>query len=133
MKIFKEKKSLYLTLIIVFILAAAASVILWQHLHSGPGTIAKIYQDGKLVREVDLTYVDSPFSFTIKSSAGGYNTIQVESGKIGVSDTDCPDKVCQRMGMVSSTAYPISCLPHKLIIHIENSTPSPDGLDAITR
>ena len=43
-----------------FILAAACSMAVWQYLNSGAGTVAKIFQNGELIREVDLTHVDSP-------------------------------------------------------------------------
>lgn len=107
-------------LIILLILAGAVGALLFQLSHAKNGTTAYLYQDGILIREVDLSDVSKPYTFSIESPDGGYNEIAVEPGKIGVSATDCPDKICQHMGMVSSTAFPISCLPHKLIIQIVN-------------
>lgn len=132
MRIWKEKKGFFLILIVIFILAAACAMAVWQYLNSGAGTVAKIFQNGELIREVDLTHVDSPYSFTVQAADGGFNTIQVEQGKIGIIDADCPDKICQNMGMVSSTAYPISCLPHRLMIRIEKGKKNSEGLDAFT-
>lgn len=107
-----------MVLIILIILAGAVGALLFQCFREEQGTYAYLYQDGTLIRQVVLTDVPEPYTFTVESADGGYNEIAVEPGKIGVSATDCPDKICQHMGMVSSTAYPISCLPHKLVIQI---------------
>ena len=46
---------------------------------------------------------------------------------------NCPDKICQQRGMVSDTGYPVTCLPHKLVIQIERLTAASDGIDAVVQ
>ena len=131
MKLFKDKKGLYLALAVgaIFIAAMAA---LWVQSHSSSqGKTAAIYQNGQLLRRIPLSE-DSEDSFTIESDNEGFNVIQVDHGKIGISDADCPDRLCVKMGMISSTGFPISCLPHKLVIQIENETEE-SPIDATTR
>lgn len=131
MKLFKDKKGFFLTLAVLAIFLAAAAAI-WIQVHSAsPGKTAAIYQNGQLLRCIPLTkgMVDS---FTLESSGGGYNTIQIADGKIGIIDADCPDRLCVKMGMISSTGYPVSCLPHKLVIQIED-TKEVSPIDAITK
>ena len=126
MDILKDKKTIVLSLTILAILLAAAAA-LWHQTRSDPadgletaGTkTALLYQNGQLLRRIPLTK-DADNTFTIESDGGGSNTIQVAHGKIGIIDADCPDKLCVKMGMVSSAAYPISCLPHRLVIQIED-------------
>lgn len=126
MDILKDKKMIILSLAILAILLASASA-LWLQAHSDPedglettGTkTALLYQNGQLIRRIPLTK-GADNTFTIESDGGGSNTIQVADGKIGIIDADCPDKLCVKMGMVSSAAYPISCLPHRLVIQIED-------------
>ncbi len=131
MKLFKDKKGLYLALAVgaVFIAAMAA---LWIQAHSSSqGKTAAIYQNGQLLRRIPLSE-NSEDSFTIESDNEGFNVIQVDHGKIGISDADCPDRLCVKMGMISSTGFPISCLPHKLVIQIEDEKEE-SPIDATTR
>lgn len=130
-----KKKSLILALIVICILVTASILLYLQYSGSEAGTTAQIYQDGELIREVDLTHVDAPYSFTVTTKDGNHNTIQVESGAIGIIDASCPDKVCQHTGMVSSTLYPISCLPNKLVIQLisDSTAAATEPLDGVTR
>ena len=108
----------------VLIISVVAVVLLRQ----GPANRANIYLDGELIKTVDLSAVAEPYTFMVESEAGT-NIISVENGKIRVSDADCPDGSCIRQGWISGGATPIVCLPHKLVIELENKAP-PD-VDAI--
>ena len=98
----------------VLLIAAAAALMLRRT----PASVANIYLDGALVRSVDLLTVTEPYAFTIESE-DRYNVIAVDSGRISVSDANCPDSYCIRQGWISSGAVPIVCLPHKLVITFE--------------
>ncbi len=117
-------------------LVLVCGVILYIQLaENGSGKYAYIYQDGVLIREIDLTENKEAYEFTIEYSSdaeSGFNTILVDNGKIGISDADCPDKTCQHMGMISSTHFPITCLPHKLVIQIVDNAPEKEAPDTIT-
>lgn len=129
-----DRKTMYLVLVVALLIVAAVSALLFLHFRSQSGDTALIYQDGTLVKEIDLSAVEKDYSFNIAAADGGYNTIRVTKGAIGVIDADCPDKICQNMGMVSKTNYPISCLPHKLVIRIEHRNGSkPDDVDAVVQ
>lgn len=131
MKLFKDKKALYLTLTVTAIFIASAAAIWIQAHSSSQGKTAAIYQNGQLVRRVSLTKNNND-SFTLESGDGGFNVIQISNGKIGISDANCPDRLCVKMGMISSTGCPISCLPHKLVIQIEDEKEE-SPIDATTR
>jgi len=51
----------------------------------------------------------------------GRNLVVVASGRVSISEADCPDKVCVRQGWISLTGESIVCLPHKLVVTIEGS------------
>ena len=121
----QKKKSMLLFLVVALLLVLSLVAVFFLNSHNEQGEIARIYQDGKLIREVSLTDVASPYEFQVEASDGGYNLIRVEKGAIGIKDADCPDKICQQIGMVSDTGYPVTCLPHKLVIQIEPSLPPP--------
>ena len=106
-------------IIVLAAVAALASAALLSL--KNEGKYAEIRSDGKLIKTVSLK--NSEEEFTVKAGAG-FNTIRVFGGKIGVSDADCPDKVCVHTGFISSGKIPIVCLPHRLEIRVKNSRSS---------
>lgn len=111
------------TLIIIFALiaAACAAVIIFSHMGSKDSKIAEIVLNGNTIQTIDLNAVDEPYDIRIDTDDGGYNIVHVENGAISVSEADCPDKVCVNQGKISSSTYPIVCLPHRLTIQIKTS------------
>ena len=108
-----------LTIIMLIVsMAAAVAVFLFY----GSGNTAVIYHKGELVDKIHLTTVTTPYTFTINSENGHYNTIQVEQGRICVIDASCPDHVCIQTGWISDGVIPIVCLPNELVIQIESNS-----------
>ena len=71
----------------VGVLAAAAllsvGAILLLGRWSGGGHMARIYQDGVLIREIDLDSLSAPLTFTVEFQ-GRTNTITAQPGRIRV-------------------------------------------------
>ena len=85
------------------------------------GTVAEIYLDGKLLQTVSLN-VEQEIPVT-----GDYrNLISVRSGKIAVTESDCPGEDCVHMGWVDGSGMSIVCLPNKLEIRIISDTADVD-------
>ena len=93
------------------------------------GQTAQIVQDGKILYEIDLAQVKEPYIITVTDSSGGENLIEVEPGRIRVSEADCPDRVCVHYGWLSTQSVPIVCMPHRLEIRLVSPR---DGIDAYT-
>ena len=110
--------------VIIFALGIVGSVFV---LSSSPKSLVRISQDGKTLYTIDLSTAENS-EFNIEYN-GGVNTIEIKDGKIRVRDADCPDKTCVKTDWLSSSAMPIVCLPHKLVIEFCDS----DGVDAVTR
>lgn len=112
----------YLALIIFIIVLAAGIVscivVLGIRVDK---PVARIYQNGVLIREIDLEAVSESHVITVEGENGSYNNILVEKGKISVIEASCPDHVCINQGTISDGITPIVCLPNKLVIKIENS------------
>ena len=83
-----------------------------------PALEARIYRDGTLYQTIDLTTVTEPYTIAVPAPEGGFNTIEVRPGAIGICDADCPDKLCVKMGYADSSLLPIICLPHSLVIEV---------------
>lgn len=91
--------------------------------------VAQIYVDNKLYDQIDLSRVQNSYTIDIPISENKHNIILVESGAISMQSADCPDKLCVKQGRISGGAYPIVCLPHKIIISMEGEK----GTDAVLR
>lgn len=117
-----------IVLAVLMALAAIAGLLIWYF--GRGGTVARVYLDGELVQAIDLARVKEGYTFTVESSAGT-NTIQVEPGRIRVSHADCTDQVCVGQGWISTSAAPIVCLPHRMVIEIAGDGGQED-FDAVT-
>ena len=118
-------KTKVIVLLLIAAVAVSAAVLLLRG-GSAPSPVARITRDGVLLEEIDLETVDQPRSFTLEDGSGT-NTVQVERGRIRVSEADCPDQVCVNRGWISDGTVPIICLPHKLMIEIVGGEGAFDG------
>lgn len=87
-----------------------------------PKRIANIYIGGELVRRVDLNGVTEAEYYRTESH-GGFNEILMEPGRICVASADCPDQICVMEGWLPDFGLPVVCLPHDLIIEMEEDSP----------
>lgn len=101
--------------------AAAVGLFLWfQHTHT-MGTTAGIYVDGELYDRIDLDAVAVPYEMKIETEDGGYNIVSVAHGKICVSEASCPDQICVHQGWIEDSLIPVTCLPNRMVIKIEEA------------
>ncbi len=49
----------------------------------------------------------------------GYNVVVIEDGYAYVKEADCRDKICVHHPKISKSGESIICLPHKLVVSIE--------------
>lgn len=106
--------------IIAVILGVCALAILWAP--RKPSLIADIYSDGKLLKRVDLNRVKTAERYVVEYY-GESNTILIEPGRICVESADCPDQICVMEGWLPDFGLPIVCLPHNLLIQMEDGAP----------
>ena len=126
------KKTAWIFLcIIALLLIGSIACILWMDNTSGSSYTAYIYQDGELIQTIDLRAVTESYQFTVTTKNGRSNTLEVRPGEIGVSDASCPDHICVNQGFIHNSLLPITCLPNKLVIQLEENTSAPKP-DAIT-
>lgn len=57
--------------------------------------------------------------YTVSGYGGGTNELVIENGAAYLSDADCPDKLCVKMGKIRYDGETIVCLPHKVVIEIQ--------------
>ena len=117
MKLTKQTR-FWILLFLLLALLALGGVFLARRL-SAPAVVARITVDGELYREIDLRAVTFPYEFEIETEYG-CNTVRVEHGRIAVVSADCPDKICVQRGFAEDSLLPIVCLPHRLVIQLED-------------
>ena len=94
-----------------------------------PGrTLARVYLDGACVWEVDLAGLTSPVEYRVDTDSGS-NVIQARPGGIRVLEADCPDQVCVRQGWLERGRTPIVCLPHRLVIQLEENAENTENAE----
>lgn len=110
------------TKILLGVLAAAvllsAGALWWQSSRGRPARLARVSQGGVVIREIDLTQVEEPYSFVVEGESGALNTVQVEPGRICIREASCPDQVCVHQGWISDSSKPIVCLPNQVMVQI---------------
>ena len=110
-----KKEILTVALVAVVSLALAAAVMLIQL--RGEGKTAVIKQDGREIYRIDLLSVKEPYE--IKITDGCEMVICIESGRIRVGSSSCPDKICVETGWLTQSGDTSVCLPNKVSVHIE--------------
>ncbi len=115
----------WMVVVALIVLCAVGGMVYLKSCAGTKGGVARIYQDGVLIREIDLSAVAQSYSFDVTSVEGGVNTVGVRSGGICVLAADCSDNTCVHQGWLKGGLTPIVCLPHKLVIRIEMQEDAP--------
>ena len=117
----KKKSWIWVLIFAVIVLAGAAATV---GIARGGGVVAVITVDGEVVERINLSKVRESRDIVIETAYGS-NTVHVEPGAVSVSEADCPDQICVKMGTLTTEGgMPLVCMPHRLIVEIED-----DGLD----
>lgn len=104
--------------IVLFVLIAAACLGYYLLRGGGEALVASVYVDGELYDTFDLSAVVIPYEVTVETEYG-YNIIRVSHGAVEVAEADCSEQVCVNQGTITDSLIPIVCLPHHMVIQIE--------------
>ncbi|BBM13372.1 NusG domain II-containing protein [Enterococcus mundtii] len=74
--------------------------------------------DGKEVERFDLDEISSKM-VTYYPSDTQYNIVEIHEGKIRVKEDNSPDQIAVRTDWISEPGQTSICLPHRLVITIE--------------
>jgi len=106
-----KKKVIIAVCVLIFLISGGLSVYM---LTRPKGRVVEIISDGKVLCELDLD--NEPDREIEVEYKGRKNIVKIEDGDIYVSQAECPDHTCMKMGHLSQHGVPIVCLPNKLII-----------------
>lgn len=102
--------------VIILLIITAAALFATFGILRREGTSAVISVDGHTIMTLKLDSENCTFE---PESAKGA-VIELNSGRIRVKSSDCPDKICVNTGYISKEGEKIVCLPKKLIIEISS-------------
>lgn len=108
------KKNDFKLIGIVVILAIICFVVLQLTNKDGASIIVTI--DGK---EYGTYSLEKDATVEIESEYGT-NELVIKDHKAKVEDATCPDKLCVHQHAIDKTGQTIVCLPHKMVITVEN-------------
>lgn len=115
-------------LILVVLLLIGGTIIYQQVTPNNIGNIAVLEINGEIIAEFNLEQEYGQFHVETDQ---GYNILAFEDGRVKVEEADCPDQTCVRFGWIERIGQTIVCLPHRVIVRIENVTQD-FGLDGVT-
>lgn len=111
------------------VLALAGGLLLLQHGRAADrsGSVA-VYQGKERLAAYPLT---ADKEVVLDGMDGGTNMLIICDGQAYIKAADCPDGLCMKQGSISRNGQSIICLPHQLVITIEDGADS--GIDAVVR
>lgn len=106
---FRTRFSFADALVILSVLSVAALLFLCF-----PRGAASDPSENRLVIRTSSEVLSYPLSVdrSVSLSSDGYTlTVEIRDGRARVSDSDCPDKICQRTGWISRKGETVICAP----------------------
>ena len=146
MKQYIRKADIILFIVLVALGLAASAALSMSRADAGDGAKVIIESGGDLyatysLRE-DRTFVvpapkqnstDAPAANPEDSASAQYDyyhVVEIEDGKVSVTEASCKNQVCVRHGAISGSGESIVCLPNRLVVRIENGEGG--GYDSVT-
>ena len=111
------KKQDFILMLIVF-LAAAVLFAGYRFRNRGKGEEVVVYLGEEELVRFSLKE-DTEYEITLKN--GESNRLMIKDGKADVTEASCPDQICVHQAAISQTGETIVCMPHKLVVTIEQA------------
>ncbi|HLQ40804.1 MAG TPA: NusG domain II-containing protein [Tetragenococcus sp.] len=82
--------------------------------------------DGEEIRRFDLVEGQKGYTYKYTDKDGEYNLIEIKGDQIRIKEANCGDQICVRRGWAKKNGETIVCLPHKLVLEV-NDAKTDDG------
>ena len=107
-------------LLLLLCLISILCIVLGRNKASRGNTV-HIYLDGTLIQSVDLETVKNAYTIELSGIDGGHNLLEISPEGVRMLKADCPDQICVHQGRIQNTLIPITCLPHKIVVTLEEA------------
>lgn len=112
-----SKKKVKNDLLLIFGLLAIAGLVLFlQSIFKQTGASVSVTHNGNRIASYSLT---EERQIPIQTDEG-YNLLVIADHKAYIKEADCPDRLCVSSRPISRRGESLICLPHKLVILVEN-------------
>lgn len=112
----------------IIILILAAAVLSWfaasKLVEPEDERQVVIETNGSVYKTIPVSHGMKLQDIRIELENGNYIDIVVDENGAYVKDVKCPDRICQKTGLVNRVGQSIVCLPNKVVIYIEGKTES---------
>ena len=108
------------------ILTLALGIYLLLQLMTGDANEITVIVDGK---EQGVYSLHDSCEIRVETELG-YNLLIIDGGQAYVAEADCKNQVCVHTEPIQKTGGQIVCLPHKIVIRLNNSEKS--EIDAVS-
>lgn len=104
---------------VIFLLAVLA-LSAFGLFHFGKGASAAVsrkafvYENGKLIEKIDLK-IDGIIDLSLQH---GSMEVEIKQGRIRISNSSCPHKICVNTGWVEKPGGTIVCVPNKVLVEV---------------
>ncbi len=100
-------------------------IMIWGPSDMPEGVIIKV--DNEVLAEYVLP-TDEPIR--IKVDEHGHNIVVIDGYEVHMEESDCPDQICIKQGIITKSGSMLVCLPNKLTVEITGERN--DGVDIIS-
>lgn len=115
MKLFKKNDLILIGALLIGFLLMICFLYFWKK----GGAYAVVSVDGQEVISFSL---EEDIEYEIKGYEGGTNTLIIKDGKAYLTDSTCPDHLCEHMGVIDKVGQSIICLPNRVVVEISGSS-----------
>ena len=131
MKFSNTKKRNDIILIICILLISLIFFAAYKLYFNKSGKFVTVKIEGKVTAYYPI---DTDKTVTIKGVNGGKNILKISEGTANMIEADCPDQTCVKKHSIKYEGETIVCLPHKVVISIDNSANTDDDApDAVVK
>lgn len=125
----RERRILTLRELPVLALLALGALGLLLWLRAAPsGRTAVLEVEGTQIARQELTTLSGPEALSVTGANGVKLNVEFSPEGARVVSADCPDKTCQRAGLLTKSGECAVCLPGRVVLRLEGG----DGTDAQT-
>ena len=112
----KNREFMQCMLILLVVLITAGTLCLVRFSVQRKGTWVVVSLDGS---EMTRYHISEDGTYKLKGSGTDYNVLVIRNGVASIREANCQNQVCVHSKAISYLGETITCLPHKIQVHIE--------------